>query len=45
MMELLTWLAIGLVGITATLSLVSIATIVSLVIGQAGLQMYRKLIS
>ena len=43
-MNLLTWLAIGLAGVTATLSVVSIVTILSLVIGQAGLTMYRKLI-
>jgi hypothetical protein len=44
-MEVLTWLGISIVGVTATLSALSIAFILSLVIGQAGYQLYNKIVN
>lgn len=44
-MNAVTWFVVGLVGFTSTISAISIAIIIGLVIGQAGLLMYRKLIT
>jgi hypothetical protein len=43
-MDIFTWLSIGLAGVAATLSAISIIIINCLFIGQAGYLMYRKLL-
>ena len=43
-MDTFTWLGIGLAAVAGTLSVLSISFIIFLVIGQAGYQMYHKLI-
>ncbi|MEJ2610572.1 MAG: hypothetical protein P8179_10905 [Candidatus Thiodiazotropha sp.] len=42
-MNAVTWLVISLAGFTATISAISIAMIIGLVVGQGGLILYRKL--
>jgi hypothetical protein len=44
-MDIVAWVCIGFAGLATVLSAISIIVINGLVIGQAGYEMYRKLLS